>query len=40
MCIYMHMVTSSLTSTMFLLYTNSSQPGWFHIETYKCVLGL
>ena len=28
--------------TAFTYYasTNSSQPGWFHAETYMCVLGL
>ena len=24
----------------FLPYTNSNQPGWFHVETYICVLRL
>ena len=23
-----------------LLCTDSSQPGWFHVETYMCVIGL
>ena len=29
-----------LSPSALLSCTDSSQPGWFHVETYMCVLGL
>ena len=38
MCIWLHHPLKLSTSTAFLPCTNSSQPGWFHVETclYVC----
>ena len=38
-CTRLHHLLKLLTST-FLLCTDSSQPEWFHAETYMHVLGL
>ena len=39
-CTSLHHPLKLLTSAMFLPYTNSSQPGWFHFENYMSVLGV
>ena len=38
-CAWLHHPLKLLPSAL-LLCTNSSQPGWFHVETYMRVLGL
>ena len=37
---HMYFIASSLPSAMFMPRTDSSQPGWFHIEIYMHILGL
>ena len=43
---YVYLIASSiiimyvLLNAMFLLYANSSQPGWYYIEAYMSALGL
>ena len=39
MCARLHHALKLLPSAL-LLRSDSSQPGWFHVETYMCVLGL
>ena len=37
MCTCLHHPLKLLTSAVFLLCTDSSQPGWFHVETYMLI---